>query len=333
MRGDVRQRRLTRHQQQMGRGGDGQGDLGGGDRPAGRQPDHERKHRRRAGQRRLHRQVGGQQRALPQVTGLRLGEQVRGVARGSQRQRHADPGQHLPGPGLATDGGQDIQREHAAVPAEDEGAADQPAAPVMPGEDQVEAQRVLEVPDQQHAGDGEEGQRHRRRGPPDRRVAPAQVTGQGEQHRDGERARGDALRPGVEAHPPAPRRVMRDVVGQQRGGRGPRPAGVAGHDELRVRCALGRPGEQASVRAAGRQRVQRGLVRALVVHAGPGLLLRAAHLHRLTRHDARDRRGRVVAVPDQDRPGGAHRDAGRLQARRRGGARTCCTSRPSGPRG
>ena len=89
---------------------------------------------------------------------------------------------------------------------------------------------------------------------------------------------------------------------------------MARHDELRVRRPLGSPGEQASLRPARRERVQRGLVGALVVHAGPGLLLRAAHLHRLTRHDAGHRRGRVVAVPDQDRPGGAHRDAGRLQA-------------------
>ena len=57
--------------------------------------------------------------------------------------------------------------------------------------------------------------------------------------------------------------------------------GMPGRDRLRARPALRRPREQAAAGPARREGVERGRVRALVVHAGPGLLLRPPHLDRL----------------------------------------------------
>ena len=73
--------------------------------------------------------------------------------------------------------------------------------------------------------------------------------------------------------------------------------------------------KQAAVRAAGGQRVQRGLVRALVEHARAGSPSPAGARPPAPRCDDPGHLGvGVVEVADQDRPRRADRHAGRLQA-------------------
>ena len=185
----------------------------------------------------------------------------------------------------------------------------------MPGEDQVEPPRVTQVPDEQDAGDPEKRQRYTWRRPPGQRAAPGQTPGQDQDQRDHQAARCQALGPGVQADPPSPGSVMADVVGQQGLGARTGLSRMTARDVAGVvLTALGRPRVQAAVRAAGCQRVQGRLVRSLVEQAGPGAFLRAADRDRLPLDDLRDLGLRVVQIPDQDRLGRAHRDAGRFQA-------------------
>ena len=173
---------------------------------------------------------------------------------------------------------------------------------------------MLEVSDQQRAGQRQERQRQHRRGPAHGGVSPAQEPGEGERDRHREAAGGDGFGPGVQADPPAPRRVVRHVVGEQRGRGRDRPAWVARRDELRIRRALGGPREQPAVGPPGRQRVQRRGVRALIEDAGPGVLLGLADLDRFAVDDLRGLGRGVVQVADEDCLGGADGDAGRLEA-------------------
>ena len=184
----------------------------------------------------------------------------------------------------------------------------------MTGEDQIEPQGMTQVPDQQDARHSQEGQRQAGAGPPAQRAAPRNPPGQQQDQRHQEAPGGQAFRPGVQADPPAPGGVVRDVVGQQRRGAGGRPPRVPGGDVAGTGFLLRRPCVETAVRLPGGQRVQGRLMRALVVHARPGALLRAADRHRLTVDDLGHRRARVVQVTDHDRSGRAHGHARRLQA-------------------
>ena len=170
--GRVRDGDLAAYEQHVGGRGRREQHLRAGHRGAGAEPLRERQDDGGAGEHRLNGQMRGQQRALPQVSRPGLGEQVGGIAGGSQRQRQCETRRnlahgHRPGqrPGQ-------IQRGRAAVAADDERAAHQPAAPLMPGEDQVEPPRLAQVPDQQYSGEGEERQRDERGRPPARVVGP-----------------------------------------------------------------------------------------------------------------------------------------------------------------
>ena len=128
------------------------------------------------------------------------------------------------------------------------------------------------------------GEEHERRppAPPSARASSPPGEQAGEQRAasgDEVRAGGDALGPGVEADAPVPRRAVRDVVGEQRGGRGrwtrARVAATA-----TAAAPLLAPHEEAAVGPARGERIERRLVRALVEELRPRLLLRPAHRHR-----------------------------------------------------
>ena len=313
--GGMRHGDLTRGQQQMRGGGRGQQHLGTGDRGvlAGRY-DSGQDHRG-AGQHRLNGQVGGQQRALPQVTGPRLGEQVSRITRGGQAQRNREARGDLPERHAADHRAEQVQRRRKPVRADDERSLDQPASPVVPREDQVEAHRVTQVPDQQQPGEAEKGQRESGRCPPRRCALPGQAVRQDEEQRNQQGAGGQALGPGVQADPPAPRRVMAHVIGQQRLRAGIGAARMTARDMARVvLAALGGPREQPAVRAACGQRIQRGLMRSLVEHARARPLLRPPDRDRLPIDDLGHLGVRVVEVADQDRLRRADGHAGWLQA-------------------
>ena len=104
--------------------------------------------------------------------------------------------------------------EHRAVAREEHRAAHQPRPPLRTGEEVVEALGVLEVPHEDRAGHRQRRQRDQRRLPAPQRIAPGQRAGERERQRHEVRARGDPLRPRVQAHAPIPRRAVRDVVGE-----------------------------------------------------------------------------------------------------------------------
>ena len=312
--GDVRQGDLCPDQHEVQCRRDPEDDLEGVDSPLRREGQGEGQQGCCPGEDCLDGKVRRQQWALPQVSGLGLGEQVGGVARGAEAEESADHAGDLLQERRLEEGGHEVDHDQPAVAADDERPPHQPALPVMLGEDEVEPRGVLEVPDEQDPGDAEEHQSQQRCGEAGDAVRPGEQAGQREHDGQQEAARGDALGPRVEADPPPPRGEVGDVVGQHRRGRGASSVGVAGGHQLRARRTLGGPRIETPLGAGRAQRVEGRLVGTEVEHARPGLLLRPADGHRLALHQLRDLGCRVVEVTDEDRLGGTHRHARRLES-------------------
>ena len=126
----------------------------------------------------------------------------------------------------------------------------------------------------------------------------------------------DALGPRVEAHAPVPRRAMGNVIGEERRGRGSRTPVVSrmAGDDLMRQVSLLAPHEKPTIGPSRGERIERRLVSAFVEELGNGVLLGAAHRHRLPPDDARHLRASVFEVANQNRFRGTDDDTGGLEA-------------------
>src|SRR5436190_17609781 len=97
-----------------------------------------------------------QQRVLPKVACLCLCKQERGVDRSQRSENESGNDQQNLKSNIAQNTSEKVEREHYRVTGNHEGALHQPAAPLRPREDHVEAQRVLEIPNQQETRDAQE---------------------------------------------------------------------------------------------------------------------------------------------------------------------------------
>ena len=265
------------------------------------------------GQEGLHQEVRRQERVLPQIAALRLREQIRRVDGGERTQRKAQPQQRPGQPGPAGERRQEMERQHRAEAGDDECAPHQPALPLRPREDHVEPGRVLQVPEQQSARDGEEDRRHRGSCPAPHRTAVAQNAGQQQEGCGQIGARRDPLGQRIEAHPPVPRHRVCDVVGEDRRGGGVAGLARMSGDDQPGSGLLLTPHEGSAGGSRGGDRIERRLVRSLVEELRMRLLLGPTDGDRMTACGSRDLGARLVQVADQNRLDGTDHHAGRLQ--------------------
>ena len=208
--------------------------------------------------------------------------------------------------------GDQPQGAHDGEGHEHVGPLDQPRRPVGPGEQVVEPPGLAQVAHQQRPGGGQRQAGHHGRGHPHRGpgVDVAEHHQQrGHPHHPGGHRLGDQ----IPRHLPLPRHR----VGGGVGGAGRHPGLVggspAGPDRGGGMVVAGVGPDHAVVGDGGGGRVEQGLIDALVVHLGPGVLLGGAHRQPLGGGPADLGLG-VVEVADPDGLGGAHDLARRLQA-------------------
>ena len=280
---------------------------------AGVQPCRNREQRGGPREHGLEEEVRRQQGVLPEIAGPGLSEQVRRVDRGQRGDRQPGEREDARHPAPSEQAGQHVRGQHSGERGDDERAAHQPTRPLRAGEDQVEPFRMLEVGDQEGSGRGERGGGEDGSRPEPEGARPGQPPAEDPQQGHEVRAGGDPLGPGVEAHPPVPRGLMRDVIAQQRGRRGIVPsAGVAGGD-LIGEPALLAPHEEAAFGAARGDRVEGRLMGAAIEELRQRRFLGAPDGDRLAVHDPRDQGSGIVEVADQDGLRRADHDAGRLE--------------------
>ena len=292
-------------------------------KPSGQQRTHvgsrQGMDRGRAREQRLHQEVGRQQRILPQVAGLRLGEQVGRVHRRHRGQRDSGQRQHANDTGGSRPGRAQVACQHGPETRQHESSPHQPTSPLGTQEDVVKAPGMLQIPDQKARGDSQKGHRQQRRAEEPERVRPRERPEEDEQQGRQIRSGRDRLGPGVEADARVPGSAVGHVVAQDcGGGRVARP-GVAG-SHLMGAAPLLAPHEQPPFRAGRRQRVEGGLTRVLVEELRAGLLLWAPDREGILVDHLRHLGQRVVEIADQDRFGGGTPPRTPVRDRCRGGA-------------
>ena len=154
-----------------------------------------------------------EQRALPQVARFCLREETR-VDGGEHRERQSDDRDRHGHDLQIEPARQQMKAQHHSKGRENERAAHQPAFPLRPREDQIEALGMFEVADEQHAGESRARRAKQRARSTATAGSPRRQPRSNKQSRDQIDAGGDALRPRVEAQPASPRATVRDVVGR-----------------------------------------------------------------------------------------------------------------------
>ena len=252
---------------------------------------------------------------LPEVAALGLAEEEGGVAR-----RHDRGGDRRPGKDVddgrvvaqAEDVGGPDEEPHSrdrGVQAEEDSADGQPGALVEhPGHEQEdEALGLLEVPDEQDRGREEECDGNERR----RRRHQRGVTPRHEDQKRCERtgSRCDGLGPQVGPDLPAPGAQVGGVEGRACVG-----DGITGQLGGGLQAQDVGLGPQIGLIHGRDQRIKGRLVGSDVEDVGAGVLLGRAHGHRLDAEQLADTTVGIVEVAYPDGLGGAHLDAGGLEA-------------------
>ena len=150
-----------------------------------------------------------EQRTLPEIARLRLGEEKCGVRSGGDRERNPDERECRRRPEY-------VHCDQQGKCDEDQAAANQPAPPLRAREDQVETLGVLEIADEKREREGEENCGQQRRRPSPEHARAVESPENDECRGDEIRAGRDRFGPHVEADRPAPRCLMRHIVGEHR---------------------------------------------------------------------------------------------------------------------